>query len=428
MVLKAGTRASRLRRRWLHRSSFPGAGQVLTLRVRRGLLVFASMVSLVGMLVWRLKLLAPLETSARGARSARPLSRRPVFVALVLLSILAIWVLNCLRRGTGGAHARRRLRDLRRRARRFFRAGVAAQRDRHSEDGPEIPRGDKALRQVIWPWQAAVTRDPVLLTAAAEIQVPRGATRRSIATGRAREAVPPRGAELRGAFQPGREQPGHPRQPHPAHRPRIPARTRSADLVEGPSSQRVPDPPGRRVPDASRPIHREHSRGNLPAVQDIAAERNGIGDPLGGSAAGLRHGEDARERGASAHPRAHGGNDLHGHDGDVFRHYPLGSREFSCRAQHHVRFEAHPGNLLPHALRAEHHPFDRAADLGPHRGGLGRAGALCRYHRPDRAFCRFPGQAVLRSNREHRLGPHRGHPGHRAPRVFRRSCSPWCRR
>ncbi|MGD0728106.1 MAG: phosphonate ABC transporter, permease protein PhnE [Spirochaetia bacterium] len=159
----------------------PGAGQILTLRVRRGLLIFASMVSLIGMLIWRVKLLAPLEPGAWGM-VAKAMSRRPGFVALVLLSILVIWVLNAFDAGKAGAHKRSGgfgIFALVLVA--FFVLGWQLSEIDIPKMVQKFPEATKPFGKVIWPWQAAVTRDPVLLTAAAEIQVPRGATPPAIA-------------------------------------------------------------------------------------------------------------------------------------------------------------------------------------------------------------------------------------------------------
>ncbi len=153
----------------------PGAGQVLTRRVRRGLLLFASMVSLIGMLIWRMKLLAPLEPTVWGMLS-RATGRRPGFVVLVLAVILVIWVLNVLdagraagRKGSGGFGIFALVLVA------FFVLGWQLSEIDIPKMIQKFPEATKPFGKVIWPWQAAVTRDPVLLTATAEIQVPRGA-------------------------------------------------------------------------------------------------------------------------------------------------------------------------------------------------------------------------------------------------------------
>jgi phosphonate transport system permease protein len=154
----------------------PGAGQALAMRIRRGLLLFGSMASIVGMFAWRVVILAPGQTDALSALQ-KAFARRPLFVAVVLACILAVWVLNCI--------------DAFRQTTRERRGGIAlfavvlfaffALGWQLSEiDLPRLvqrfPEATKPFGQVIWPWQAAVAREPSMLTAAAEIQVPRGGT------------------------------------------------------------------------------------------------------------------------------------------------------------------------------------------------------------------------------------------------------------
>jgi phosphonate transport system permease protein len=154
----------------------PGAGQALTANPRRGILLFASMVSVIGMLAWRVKLLAPLEPSVLGM-VGKAFERRPIFVALVLLLIVAIWVLNVFdagrqaaRKGPSGFAIFALVLFA------FFALGWQLSEIDIPKMIQKLPEASKPFARVIWPWQAAVTRDPILLTAAAEIQVPRGAT------------------------------------------------------------------------------------------------------------------------------------------------------------------------------------------------------------------------------------------------------------
>jgi phosphonate transport system permease protein len=166
----------------------PGAGQALAMRVRRGLLLFGSMGSIVGMLAWRLMILAPNQPDAFSTL-AKAFGRRPVFVAVVLACILAIWVLNCLdawrqsTRERGGGIALFTVVLFA-----FFALGWQLSEIDLPKLVQRFPEATKPLGQVIWPWQAAVTREPAMLTAAAAIQVPGGGT-------------PP---------APGREEPGRP--------------------------------------------------------------------------------------------------------------------------------------------------------------------------------------------------------------------------
>ena len=153
----------------------PGAGQAFARSVRRGLLLLFSMISIVGMLAWRVKLLAPQETTAL-SMLARAFNRRPGFVALVLVSLLAIWVINAIdawrlasRRRAGGFGIFALVLFA------FFSLGWQLSEIDIPKMVQKFPEATKPLGRVLWPWQAAVTRDPTLLIASAEIQVPRGA-------------------------------------------------------------------------------------------------------------------------------------------------------------------------------------------------------------------------------------------------------------
>jgi phosphonate transport system permease protein len=152
----------------------PGAGQALSLSVRRGILLLGSLLAILGMLAWRVKLLAPLEPTAFTSL-VKALSRRPFFVGLMIALILAIWVFNVFdawrqaskkRPGGFGIFALVLFA--------FFALGWQLSEIDVPKMIAKFPDAAAPFAKVIWPWQAAMTRDPVLLTAAAEIQVPRG--------------------------------------------------------------------------------------------------------------------------------------------------------------------------------------------------------------------------------------------------------------
>jgi phosphonate transport system permease protein len=154
----------------------PGAGQAPALRIRRGLLLLGSMASIVGMLVWRLSILAPHEPNAV-AILQKAFARRPLFVAVVLACIVAIWILNCFdawrqasRERSGGIALFAVVLFA------FFTLGWQLSEIDLPKLVQRFPEATKPFGQVIWPWQAAVAREPLMLTAAAEIQIPRGGT------------------------------------------------------------------------------------------------------------------------------------------------------------------------------------------------------------------------------------------------------------
>jgi phosphonate transport system permease protein len=150
----------------------PGAGQILALSVRRGLLLIGSFLSIAGMFVWRVKILAPFEPTASGML-AKAFNRRPFFVLIVLASVLVIWLWNAY--DAWRESAKNRPGGFGMFAAVFFAFGALGWQ--LSEiDIPKMvrqfPEATKPFAKVIWPWQAAITRDPILLTATAEVQVP----------------------------------------------------------------------------------------------------------------------------------------------------------------------------------------------------------------------------------------------------------------
>jgi phosphonate transport system permease protein len=151
----------------------PGAGQVLAFTIRRGILLLVSLASIVLMLAWRLKLLAPDEHSSL-AILQKAFTLRPFFVALVLVAIVAIWVFGAFdawrqaaknRPGGFGLFALVLFA--------FFTLGWQLSEIDLPKMIQKFPDATKPFAEVIWPWQAAVVRDPVMLTASADIQVPR---------------------------------------------------------------------------------------------------------------------------------------------------------------------------------------------------------------------------------------------------------------
>jgi phosphonate transport system permease protein len=150
----------------------PGSGQILALGIRRGLLLLGSMACIAAMMVWRVKVLAPAEPTLLGALG-RALARRPGFVLIVLACFAAAWVWNVVdawrqsARGRPGGFALFALVLFS-----FFALGWQLSEIDIPKMVQRFPQATKPFGQVVWPWKAATVRDPVLLTAAAEIQVP----------------------------------------------------------------------------------------------------------------------------------------------------------------------------------------------------------------------------------------------------------------
>ncbi|HET6451977.1 MAG TPA: phosphonate ABC transporter, permease protein PhnE [Spirochaetia bacterium] len=152
----------------------PGLGQALARSVWRGLLILCSMVSIAGMMVWRISLLGHLQTTP-AARLAKAFELQPLFIMVVGVAAVACWAWN--------------VRDAVRRAREgrgspalfvLFLATFFALGWQISEIAParlvtDFPQAMQPLGRVIWPWQAAVVREPVLSVAGASIRVPKSA-------------------------------------------------------------------------------------------------------------------------------------------------------------------------------------------------------------------------------------------------------------
>jgi phosphonate transport system permease protein len=151
----------------------PGLGQVLALQIQRGLLMLGSFLSILGLLAWRISLLARFEEGAR-AQFVRALERRPFFVGFVLLGALMLWLWTVIdayrqaapdRAGVGiGPFLLIMLL--------FFILGWQISQIDLYKAVTELSDTLPILSQVLWPWEAAVTRDVETISASAPIQVP----------------------------------------------------------------------------------------------------------------------------------------------------------------------------------------------------------------------------------------------------------------
>jgi len=152
----------------------PGLGQILARAAGRGLLIFCSMVSVAGMMVWRVSLLGHLQPTP-AAMLRKALELQPMFVLIVAAAAAASWVWN--------------VRDAALRARMgrgspalfvlflftFFALGWQISEIAPARLVTDFPQAMQPLARVIWPWQAAVVREPVLSVAGASIRVPKSA-------------------------------------------------------------------------------------------------------------------------------------------------------------------------------------------------------------------------------------------------------------
>ena len=150
----------------------PGLGQVLARSIQRGLLLFGSTLAIVAMLGWRIKLLAHLEPTAM-AMLGKAFNRRPFFIGLIIACTVILWLWNAWDAYRQAAETHPRgfgifvlvLFT-------FFTLGWQISEIDVYKMIKEFPDATKPFSKVIWPWKAAVHREPIMITAEAEILVP----------------------------------------------------------------------------------------------------------------------------------------------------------------------------------------------------------------------------------------------------------------
>ncbi len=150
----------------------PGLGQILARETRRGLLLFGSIVSIIGLTAWRIYELAHLEPGPL-AMLTKAVQRRPVFLIPLLVGIVALWLWSAWdayqqahpeRRGGGGIFILVIVL--------FFTLGWQIGEIDLYKLVTELPDAWRPLSQVLWPWPAAIERQEEVLSAGADILVP----------------------------------------------------------------------------------------------------------------------------------------------------------------------------------------------------------------------------------------------------------------
>ncbi|MBI9103634.1 MAG: phosphonate ABC transporter, permease protein PhnE [Spirochaetales bacterium] len=149
----------------------PGLGQILQLKIRRGLLLLFSMVTIGGLSAWRIHLLAHREITAM-AKFSKAFSRTPAFIILMLAGLLLCWLWNAWdsyklskKKNTSGMGLFFMILFL------FFSVGWQISEIDLVKMGREFPDAWPPLSKILWPWQAAVTHDEAILEAHANILV-----------------------------------------------------------------------------------------------------------------------------------------------------------------------------------------------------------------------------------------------------------------
>jgi len=151
----------------------PGLGQVLARQFGRGAIFFGSMLTIVGLAIWRVYNLARREAGAM-AILGKALQRQPGFLILVLVGIVGLWLWIAwdayqkartgLRRGGTGILVLIL-------AVMFVLGWQIGEIDLYKAV-TELPDAWPPLSRVLWPWEAAVTREIEQVIAGADILVP----------------------------------------------------------------------------------------------------------------------------------------------------------------------------------------------------------------------------------------------------------------
>lgn len=150
----------------------PGLGQLLARRLRRGLILMGALLTIAGLLAWRINLIAIRQTGL-SAKLSRALSREPFFVGMMIAGIVALWLWNAWdayrqAKGTqGGAAAIFVLIMVL-----YFVLGWQISEINLYKAITEFSDTLPLMSKVLWPWEAAVTRRTDTVSAHAVIAVP----------------------------------------------------------------------------------------------------------------------------------------------------------------------------------------------------------------------------------------------------------------
>jgi len=152
----------------------PGLGQVLARSAWRGVLILCSLFSIAGMMAWRIALLGRLQPTPV-AMIRKAIQLQPAFVLLVAICFVASWLWNAgdaWRRAHSGRGSPALFALL---LFTFFALGWQISEIAPARLVTDFPQAMQPLGRVIWPWKAAVVREPVLSVAGAWIRVPKSA-------------------------------------------------------------------------------------------------------------------------------------------------------------------------------------------------------------------------------------------------------------
>jgi len=150
----------------------PGLGHIVARDIRRGLLLFFSLITLIGLIGWRMTIIARLEVGALNI--LRDAIRRQPILGLLVLGVVALWVLIARdgyqrvqsRQAGSGIGVFLVMIAL------FFTVGWQITEINLVRMVTELDEAFPALTKVLWPWEKAFIREEQVVMAAADIKVP----------------------------------------------------------------------------------------------------------------------------------------------------------------------------------------------------------------------------------------------------------------
>lgn len=152
----------------------PGLGQTLNRESKRGIAFFATILSIIALIAWRIQLAARREVGVLD-KLTKAISRQPGFILLLLIGAVALWLWNVWDAYQRNAPEKRKKKGtaiyvligmL------YFLLGWQITEVDLPRFFTELPEGWSPLSRILWPWDAAFTRETEELSASASILVP----------------------------------------------------------------------------------------------------------------------------------------------------------------------------------------------------------------------------------------------------------------
>ena len=148
----------------------PGLGQIISGKIKRGVLILVSMATLILLFIWRIHLLSH-RLIIFSEKFEKAFSRSPFFIILILLALIVFWILNVIDNLKIGVKKDKKkgvsifvlILFL------FFAIGWQISEINIGKMVSEFPDAWPPLKKILWPWEAAVSYDSEEITSGAKI-------------------------------------------------------------------------------------------------------------------------------------------------------------------------------------------------------------------------------------------------------------------